>query len=93
MSEFKITMARIEAIGRNGKNAQACITFKIDHGSTSFQIPILLSVKEFDDTELVRAARNALYRTFVELAAKSQKWKLTARDLRHLSSISARPKA
>ena len=33
-----------------------------------------------------------LHRTFVELAAQSQKWKLTAQDLRQLSTMSSRPK-
>jgi hypothetical protein len=34
-----------------------------------------------------------LHRTFVELAAESQEWKLTAQELQQLSSISLRPKA
>jgi hypothetical protein len=41
---------------------------------------------------MVQAARSALHQTFVELAAQSQKWKLTSKDLRQLSSISLRPK-
>jgi hypothetical protein len=51
-----------------------------------------LSIKDFDDTEMIRAARSALHRMFVELASQSQNWKLTAKDLRQLSSMSARPK-
>jgi hypothetical protein len=51
-----------------------------------------MDIRDFDDTEMVQAARSALHRTFVELAAQSQKWKLTAQDLRQLSSMSLRPK-
>lgn len=90
MSKFKITVARIELAGRG---SQVRITFQIDHPPTHFQVPILLDVGDFDDTEMVQAARSGLHRTFVELAAQSQKWKLTARDLRQLSSMSLRPKA
>jgi hypothetical protein len=94
MSKFKITMARIEGVNQRGeRDAQVRITFRVDHAPTSFEVPILLSVRDFDDTEMVKAARNALHRTFVELAAQSQKWKLTSQELRQLSSMSLRPKA
>ena len=91
MSKFKITVARIEADARGKQDAQVRITFRIDRAPISFQVPILLSIRDFDDTEMVQAARSALYRTFVELAAQSQKWKLTPEDLRQLSSMSLRP--
>jgi hypothetical protein len=92
MSKFKITVARIEANARREQDAQVRITFRIDRASISFQVPILLSIRDFDDTEMVQAARSALHRTCVELAAQSQKWKLTSEDLRQLSSMSLRPK-
>ena len=91
MSKFKITVARIEVDARGKQDAQVRITFRIDRAPISFQVPILLSFRDFDDTEMVQAARSALYRTFVELAAQSQKWKLTPEDLRQLSSMSLRP--
>jgi hypothetical protein len=93
MSKFKITVARIEVTARHEQDAQVRITFQVDRAPISFQLPILLSIKDFDDTEMIQAARSALHRTFVELAAQSQKWKLTAQDLRQLSSMSSRPKA
>jgi hypothetical protein len=40
---------------------------------------------------MVRAARSALNRAFVELAEQSKEWKLTAQELELLSSISSRP--
>jgi len=92
MSKFKITVARIEVDARGKQDAQIRITFRIDRAPISFQVPILLSIGDFDDTEMVQAARSALHRTFVELAAQSQKWKLTSKDLRQLSSMSLRPK-
>ena len=92
MSNFKIKVARIELAARGKRDAEVCITFQVDRGSISFQVPILLSIGDFDDTEMVRAARNALHRTFVELAAQSQTWKLTSKDLQQLSGMSMRPK-
>jgi hypothetical protein len=92
MSKFKITVARIEVDARGEQDAQVRITFQIDRAPISFQVPVLLSIRDFDDTEMVQAARSALHRTFVELAAQSQGWKLTSEDLRQLSSMSLRPK-
>jgi hypothetical protein len=73
MSKFKISVARIELNARGKQDAQVRITFRIDRAPISFQVPILLSIRDFDDTEMVQAARSALHRTFVELAAQSQK--------------------
>jgi hypothetical protein len=89
MGKFKITVARIELVGRG---SQVRITFQIDRPPTCFQVPILMDIRDFDDTEMLQAARSGLHRTFVELAAQSQKWKLTAQDLRRLSNMSLRPK-
>jgi hypothetical protein len=88
MSKFKITVARIET----DHGRQIRVTFQIDRGPTKFQVPIVLSIGDFDDTEVVQAARGALHRTFAELAGQSRSWKLTAQDLRRLSSMSLRPK-
>jgi hypothetical protein len=92
MGKFKIKVARIETAARGKRDGEVCITFQVDRGPISFQVPILLSIGDFDDTEMVRAARNALHRTFAELAAQSQTWKLTSKDLQQLSSMSLRPK-
>jgi hypothetical protein len=89
MSKFKIKMARIEAVA--GSRA-VCITFQIGRGAVSFQVPIHVSANDYDDTEMVEAARNTLHRNFVELAAQSRDWKLSAKDLRQLSGMSLRPK-
>ena len=89
MSKFKIKVARIETT-RRGQARQVCVTFQVDGAASSFQVPILLSIRDFDDTEMVQAARSALHRTFSELASQSQKWKLSAKDLQQLSSMSSR---
>ena len=93
MSKFKITLARIEFLPGDKKDAQVRITFQIVRGPVRFQLPILLNIRDFDDTEMVQAARSALHRAFVELAAQSKEWKLTAQELQLLSSISSRPGA
>jgi DNA-binding FadR family transcriptional regulator len=89
MSKFNMKVARIEAAAGSGT---VCITFQIDRGAVSFQVPIRLSVKDYDDTEMVQAARSTLHRIFVELAAQSRDWKLSAKDLRQLSGMNLRPK-
>ena len=88
MGRYRIKVARIEAV----PNAQVRITFDIDRGQTAFQIPIVLDVGDFDDTEMVQAARNTMHRMFVELAVHSKRWKLSAKTLRQLSKMSMRPK-
>jgi hypothetical protein len=93
MKKFKIKVGRIEATGRNKQEGQACVTFQLDRRPTSFQVPVLLSFKDFDDTEMVQAARNALHRIFAELSSQSRKWKLTTNDLKRLSSLSMRIKS
>jgi hypothetical protein len=92
MSKVRIKVARIETTGRRKQDRQVCVTFQINRGLTNFQVPIIMNISDFDDTELVQAARNTLHRTFAELASQSKKWKLTARDLKQLSGMSLRPK-
>jgi hypothetical protein len=93
MSDFRIKVARIETIGRANQHRQVRVTFQVDRGSTSFPVPVVLSIGDFDDTEMVQAARSALHQTFTELAAQSRRWKLTKKDLQQLSRMSLRPKA
>jgi hypothetical protein len=92
MRKFKIKLARIEAVAGAERNPQVCITFQVDRERISFQVPIFLSIGDFDDTEMVRAARSALHRVFVELAGQSRSGKLSAKDLQQLSKGSSRPK-
>ena len=89
-SKFKIKVARIEAAAGS---RTVCITFQIERGAVHFQVPIRLSISDYDDTEMVRAARSTLHRAFVELAAQSQDWKLSAKDMQQLSGMSLRPNA
>lgn len=90
MSKFKIKMARIEAASGRRADSQVCITFQIDRAPFSVRVPILLNVRDYDDTEMVQAARSTLHRTFVELAAQTRDWNLSAKELRRLSSMSLR---
>ncbi len=91
MSIFSIKVARIEASPSGRSDSQVCVTFQIDRDMVSFRVPIHLSVSDYDDTEMVQAARSALHRTFAELADQSLDWKLSAEDLRQLSGMSLRP--
>ena len=88
MGKYNIKVTRIEAVSV----AQVCVTFQINHGPIAFQVPIALNVGDFDDTEMVEAARNTLHRTFVELAVQSKGWKRSADGMRQLSKMSMRPK-
>lgn len=90
MRKFKIKVARIEVASGRHAESQVCITFQIDGGTVNFRVPIRLKVSDYDDTEMVQAARNTLHQTFVELAAQSQHWKLSAKELRLLSGMSLR---
>ena len=89
-SKFKIKVARIEAAMGNRAD-QVCITFQIDQGAVGFQVPIHLKVGDYDDTEMVQAARNALHRIFVELGHETLHWNLSAKELRMLADMSRRP--
>ena len=90
MSKFKIKVSRIEAATGSRAHSQVCITFAIDRGTLCFQVPIRLSVSDYDDTEMVQAARSALHRTFVELAAQTRHSKLSDKELGLLSGMSLR---
>jgi hypothetical protein len=92
MRKFKVKVARIETTGRGKQAGQVHVTFQVDGTPSSFQVPIILSVKDFDDTEMVQAARSALHRTFANLASQSREWKLSATDLKQLSRMSLRSK-
>jgi hypothetical protein len=94
MTKFKIKMARIET-GRDGgrDDDQVRITFQVERGALCFQLPIQLSAADYDDTEIVQAARAILHRTFVELAAQSLDWERSAMDLQRLSGMSRRPRS
>jgi hypothetical protein len=92
VTEYKITVARIETATRGEQDKDICITFQVERPPSSFQIPIFLNTHEFDDTEVIQVARNSLHRAFMQLAAESRDWKLTAADLQRLSNLNSRPK-
>jgi hypothetical protein len=89
---FKIKLARVETVSADADEPTVCLTFQIENASGSFRLPIVLPAKDFDDTEIVKASRSALHETFVELAAQTNKWKLTTHDLKLLSSMNLRHK-
>jgi hypothetical protein len=54
-------------------------------------VPIHLKVGDYDDTEMVQAARSALHGLFVELGHQTLHWNLSAKELRLLADMSLRP--
>jgi hypothetical protein len=92
MNKFKIKLARIEAQTGSRAAAQVCMTFQIERGDINFQMPIRLNVSDYDDTEMVRVARNIVTRTFIDLARQTRAWRLSAKELRQLSSMNLRPR-
>jgi hypothetical protein len=91
MSKFKVKVARIEAARGSRSDSQVCITFEIKDGPAVFHVPIRLKASDYDDTEMIQAARSALHRMFVDLSHQTLRWKLSATELRLLSDISSRP--
>jgi hypothetical protein len=91
MSKFKIKLARIEAASGRA-DTQVCITFQIERGTVNFPVPIRLNGSDYDDTEMVKAARSILHQTFLDLAAQTRHWSLSAKELRLLSGMNLRTK-
>jgi hypothetical protein len=88
---FRIIVARLEALAPDSDGPVMQITFRISRGNTKFFVPILLRGAEFDDTELLEAARSYLHETFSVLAEQTKQWELTQAQLRRLSKLSRRP--
>lgn len=91
MGEFKIKLARIEVFEEGEQGKQVCAVFQIERGPIGFHIPIYLQGRDFDDTEVVQAARNSLYRMFADLANQSKVWELSPAELERLSKMNLRP--
>jgi len=93
---FKIKLARIElvkpaeAVGIE-QDEDVCLTFEFARAPISFQVPICLPHRDFDDTEVVKVARNALHGIFAQLADQCEDWRLTDTELQELSSMNLRP--
>jgi hypothetical protein len=92
VNKFTITVARIEVVARDKTRLQVRVTFQIERELLRFQVPVFLSMEDFDDTEMLQAARNELHRLLIELAAQTLEWELTAQEVRQLSSMSSRPR-
>lgn len=91
MSEFNIVLARIEAFEDGAQGKQVCAVFQIERGPIGFNIPIYLQGRDFDDTEVVRAAKNSLFRIFAKLATQSKIWELSLHELERLSKMNVLP--
>jgi hypothetical protein len=91
VTEYKITVARIETDARDAQDKEICVTFQVERVPISFQIPIFLNPHDFDDTEMIQVARNILHRIFMQLAAESREWKLTTAGMQRLSKLNLRP--
>jgi hypothetical protein len=92
VNRFKISMARIEVTVPGLKHGQVRITFQVERPNIFFQVPIVVNMSDFDDTEMVQAAHNVLHQTFRELASQSKEWILSAQEVQQLSKLSLRSK-
>ena len=72
MSEFKVTLARIEAVDEGEQGEQIRAVFHIERDLIGFNVSIYLRARDFDNNEMVRAARNSLHWMFVELANQTK---------------------
>jgi hypothetical protein len=91
MSEFIIKLARIEVFEEGEQGKQVCAVFQIERGPIDFHIPIYLQGRDFDDTEVVQAARNSLHQILADLANQSKVWELSPAELQRLSKMNLRP--
>jgi hypothetical protein len=91
MNNFKIAVSRVEMITPSEGNKEVCVTFKFERAKIGFQIPIFLKHEDFDDTEMIRAARNTLHAIFLDLASQCESWSLTGTELRELMTSNLRP--
>ena len=89
MRKCKISLARLEVIAPIS-NELVRATFRIKCQQTSFDLPIILEMKDFDDTEIIQAARDTLHRVFAELSSESKQWKLTPQERKMLSNQNLR---
>jgi hypothetical protein len=93
MKKFKIKVSRIEMVAGARGDQEVCITFDFERPPIVFQIPLFLKHKDFDDTEMIRAARNTLHGIFIDLARQSESWSLTSAELEELVNLNLRPVA
>ena len=91
MSKFKVALARIEVVEEGEQGKQVCAVFHIERGPIGFHVAIYLQSCDFDDTEVVQAARSSLYRMFVDLANQCRIWELSPAELERLSKMNLRP--
>ena len=90
MSEFKVTLARIEAVDEGEQGKQIRAVFHIERDLIGFNVPIYLRARDFDNSEMVQAARNSLHRMFVELANQSKVWDISPAELERISKMNVR---
>jgi hypothetical protein len=91
MDDFNISVSRIEMVGRAGKNTEVCITFTFERGPIVFEMPLFLKHADFDDTEMIKAARSILHNIFAQLAVQCETWRLTSAELEELKKLNLRP--
>ena len=91
MNEFQIKLARIEVVARSETDEEVCMTFRFERPPINFEIPIFVHRHHFDDTEMVKVARNMLHQTFAQLTAQCDEWQLTDAELQGLGDLNVRP--
>lgn len=91
IGNFTVRVARIEMIESNERGEDIRLTFHIEGHQTSFNLPIFLNSREFDDTEVVKIGRSKLHNVFRQLCCQCQDWQLLEDERRQLAEINVRP--
>jgi len=90
MDDFKINVARIDMVGCARKETEVC-TFHFQRDPIVFQVPLFLKHGDFDDTEMIKAARSILHDIFTHLALQCETWRLTSTELESPKHLNLRP--
>jgi hypothetical protein len=84
-------VSRVQMVTPLQGKKEVCVTFKFERDQVVFQIPICLTHKDFDDTEMIRATRNTLHTIFSDLANQCKSWSLMNTELQELMMSNLRP--
>ncbi|RJF82314.1 hypothetical protein D3877_19935 [Azospirillum cavernae] len=62
----------------DGSNTDfARVTFRVLHGLLGFEVPVLVSLRHYDEADAITIARSYLHEQSATIAAATTSWKLT----------------
>jgi len=66
--------APIPGMHEGERKNMALVTFRVSRGLLHNEVPILVNRKDFDDADMVKAARHLLHAFAAELAKATEPW-------------------